>query len=189
MNDVVIDSASGIWSFAAFDSLLSLVVAVPLALFGAFVLEPFLRRPFLWALTTLAGLFVGYFSGSLISEFAFYQSAGFRGKAMWPSPYNMLLVAGLVLALMQIPALSPRLLSSRRRIVLWVLGVPVAFASGWLVAEVFVGGAAMQSVYNGSGLIMGAVSGTLIYGLLMVLDKKSQHIQVRAVKQGLISAE
>ena len=177
---LVIDTMPEILSLAALVSLVSLLVAAPIALFGAFVLKPFLRRPFLWTLTTLVGLSGGYFLGFLVNEFAFYRVVGH--SVLWPSPYNTLLVAGLVLALAQIPALSFWLLRSKRHIVLWVLGVPVALASGWLIAEVLMGGAtmqSMQSLYNGSGLVMGAVSGALTYGLLMVLDERPKHIQMR----------
>lgn len=174
----VTDSAPEIWPLAAMMSLLSLLVAVPIALFGEFVLKPFLRRPFLWTLTTLVGLSLGYFLGVLVNEFVFYRMLEHREMTMWPSPYNTLLVTGLVLALVQIPSLSSQLLRSKRHMVLWVLGVPVAFVAGWLIAEAFVSGATMSSLYNGSGLLMGAVSGALIYGLLMVLDEQPKHIQV-----------
>ena len=144
---------------AAVLSLFSILVAAPIAVAGSFLLRPFLRRPSLWVLTTLLGLPVGYGSGLLVGS-------GGSGR---PSPLFILAWTGLWLALAQLPALSPRLVRQKRRLFLWVLGVPAAMTAGWLAAEILLGGAA-ASLYDGRGLLMGGVSGLLVYGLLAVLD-------------------
>jgi len=175
-----ISDPNQIHTFALDIALQAVPTAVLLGAGGAFVLRRFLRNPLLWAASVLIGLPVGVTVGLLLDAAFLYRQvhsmgmvlSGEGGTAfMWTSPAIDLTIAGFILAVCQLPSLARGLASRPARAALWVLGTAASLGVGWFLSAALADTSGQSSVWQGAA--MGLVSGSLIFGLLLAMERET----------------
>lgn len=151
---------------------------------GGLFLRRVLERPLLWVLVT-ALAFPAFFVLSFLLEVSLLlRSAGAIGVSLaseggsgfiMPATLRFAAFSGLLLSLIQLPTMRRTLWRSASSVILWVFGSMAALVFGVLAAALIV--PHDQIILLRSGAVTGLVSGALIAGFLLIIQRRSAELE------------